>query len=51
LTSVDNFRAGETVKVMNKNGKVLAVGKFLVSSAQLDKTNGEKIFKYLRVLI
>ena len=50
LTSVGNFKSGETVKVMNSNGEVLALGKFLVSSAELAKTDAEKIFQYLRVL-
>ncbi len=51
LTSVANFRDEETVKIMNTNGKVLAVGKFLVSSAELDKTKAGTILQYSRVLI
>lgn len=50
LTSVDSFKCGETVKVMNNNGEVLAVGKFLVSSAELDRATTGTNFQYLRVL-
>ncbi len=51
LTLVGNFKSGETVNVINTKGEVLALGKFLVSSAELDQTNTGKIFQYLRVLI
>jgi len=50
LNSVGNFKSGETVKVMNTKGEVLAVGRFLISSAELDQTNTGKNFQYLRVL-
>jgi len=51
LTSVDGFQAGQTVKITNTKGEVLALGKFLISSVELDKTNTGKNFQYLRVLI
>ncbi|EQB63578.1 MAG: tRNA pseudouridine synthase B [candidate division Zixibacteria bacterium RBG-1] len=51
LASADSCESGETVKVINANGEVLAVGKFLVSSAELEKNKAGKIFQYLRVLI
>ncbi|OGC78504.1 MAG: tRNA pseudouridine(55) synthase TruB [candidate division Zixibacteria bacterium RBG_16_40_9] len=50
LVSFDNFKTEELVKVVNTRGEVVALGKFLVSSQELDQTYGEKIFRYLRVV-
>ncbi len=50
IFSVDDFKAQELVKVVNTKSEVLAIGKFLISSQQLNQADGKKIFKYLRVL-
>ncbi len=50
LVSFDNFQAGESVRVQNTSSEVLALGKFSISSKQLDQSAYPKIFKYLRVL-
>src|SRR5574341_1370946 len=49
LTSFDDFQSSELVKLLSNSSEDLAVGKFSISSKELDQSRGKKIFKYLRV--
>jgi tRNA pseudouridine55 synthase len=44
------FLRDQYINLRNSNGKIMAIGKSLIGSSEIDKFNGESFFSYIRVL-